>query len=383
MQPQVVGRDKDDGRVASPEDVRLWSLTSLAGGARGVVNLRWRPLLDGPLFGAFGSYGMNGSRTPRSRMASDLAKWCNHPDQKLVFEARPVQGEIGILVVPEVQEFDHLLNHEGQLATYASAMWGAYRGFFDHGIQADWVHVDDMDAYSALYFPYSIMFTAAQAERIADWVGRGGRLVCEACPGYFGDRGKVGTVQPNMGLDAVFGARERAVEFMPDIGERIAFTFDGRDVAGGGFRQSYRLAGGTARGDFPDGDAAVVEHDHGSGRTLLVGSHPSVAYFRTNGGSNGRYFADVFAWTGLEAHPRSSNPLVQARLHERGTQAVLWLVNPTREAQAGTLALGHRLASLVAGSKRWGADDAVFRDGAFSVPARDALVMELDRHEAP
>ena len=30
------------------------------------MNLRYRPLLDGPLFGAFGSYGMDGSRTPRS-----------------------------------------------------------------------------------------------------------------------------------------------------------------------------------------------------------------------------------------------------------------------------------------------------------------------------
>ena len=69
MQPQVLGRDKEDGRVAEPEDIRVWSLTSFAAGARGMLNLRYRPLLDGPLFGAFGSYGMDGSRTPRSDMA--------------------------------------------------------------------------------------------------------------------------------------------------------------------------------------------------------------------------------------------------------------------------------------------------------------------------
>ncbi|MGO7616645.1 beta-galactosidase, partial [Rhizobium ruizarguesonis] len=74
LQPQVIGRDKEDGRVVDPEDIRLWSITSLAGGARGVINLRWRPLLDGPLFGAFVSYGMDGSRTPRSDMASAMAK---------------------------------------------------------------------------------------------------------------------------------------------------------------------------------------------------------------------------------------------------------------------------------------------------------------------
>ena len=90
MQPQVLGRDKEDGRVADPEDIRVWTMTSFAGGATGVLNLRLRPLLDGPLFGAFGSYGMDGSRTPRSEMASRIAKWANAPEQR-----RAVRGAAG------------------------------------------------------------------------------------------------------------------------------------------------------------------------------------------------------------------------------------------------------------------------------------------------
>ena len=35
-----------------------------------MMNLRYRPLLNGPLFGAFGSYGMDGPHTPRSEVAS-------------------------------------------------------------------------------------------------------------------------------------------------------------------------------------------------------------------------------------------------------------------------------------------------------------------------
>src|SRR5690606_32717302 len=58
MQPQVLGRPRDDGRITRAEDVRLWNLTTLCGGARGIIYPRWRPLLDGPLFGAFGPYGM-------------------------------------------------------------------------------------------------------------------------------------------------------------------------------------------------------------------------------------------------------------------------------------------------------------------------------------
>ena len=30
MQPQVLGRDKEDGRVAEPEDIRVWTMTSFA-----------------------------------------------------------------------------------------------------------------------------------------------------------------------------------------------------------------------------------------------------------------------------------------------------------------------------------------------------------------
>ncbi len=264
LQPQVIGRDKEDGRVADPEDVRLWNMISLAGGARGLMCPRWRPLLDGPLFGAFGAYGMDGSRTPRSRMSSRIAKWANHPAQAALWKARPVRGEIGILVVPETQQFEFLLSFDRAEKPYPAAMWGAYRGFLDNGLQPDWVHIDDIADYDLLYFPYPIMLKAAQAAIIAGWVERGGTLIAEACPGYFGDRGHVGTVQPNSGLDRVFGVREDEVEFMPDIGGRIRFAFDGWPVNGGGLLQSYHLAGGTERGRFDDGGVAVVEHRHGA-----------------------------------------------------------------------------------------------------------------------
>lgn len=377
LQPQVLGRDKEDGRVAEPEDIRVWTMTSFAAGATGVLNLRWRPLLDGPLFGAFGSYAMDGSRTPRSDMASAIAKWANAPEQKEVFAARPVKGDIGLLVIPEAQAWDLLLNHRHRPETYAEAMWGAYRGFFDNGIQADWVHIDDIDAYETVYAPYPIMLTAAHAERLARWVEAGGTVISEACIGYFGDRGKVGIVQPNHGLDRVFGVREHEVEFMPDIGDRIRFTYAGRTVTGGGFLQSYTLEGGTERGRFADGRLAVVENTHGRGRTLLVGSHPGVGYFKTSCEANRSYFADVFTWTGSEQHVRLSNCAIQVRLHEGEAGKMLWVVNPTRETQRSTVTLASRYGTLRFGETYWAAGSARFRDGEVVLPPRDALVVRL------
>ncbi|MFE0757457.1 beta-galactosidase [Inquilinus sp. NPDC058860] len=377
LQPQVLGRDKEDGRVAEPEDVRLWTMTSFAAGATGVLNLRWRPLLDGPLFGAFGSYAMDGSRTPRSDMASAIARWANAPEQTGLFAARPVKGDIGLLVIPEAQAWDHLLNHRHCPDTYAEAMWGAYRGFFDNGIQADWVHIDDIDAYDTIYAPYPIMLTAAHAEKLARWVEGGGTLISEACIGYFGDRGKVGTVQPNHGLDRVFGAREHEVEFMPDIGDRIRFAYAGQTVTGGGFLQSYSLAGGTERGRFDDGRIAVVENTHGRGRTLLVGTHPGVGYFKSFSAANRSYFAEVFAWTGKEQHVRLSNGAMQARLHEGESGRVLWVVNPTREPQRSTVTLAARYGTLEIGTVHWAGEDARTQGDEVVVPPRDALVVRL------
>ena len=377
LQPQVLGRDKEDGRVMDPEDIRLLTMTSFAAGATGVLNLRFRPLLDGPLFGAFGSYGMDGSRTPRSDMASRIAKWANAPEQKALFEARPAKGDIALLVIPEAQAWDYLLNHTHRPETYREAMWGAYRGFLDNGLQPDWVHIDHIADYDTIYAPYPITLTGAHAKLLAEWVRAGGTLISEATPGYFGDRGKVGTAQPNHGLDRVFGAREHEVEFMPDIGDRIRFTYADQTITGGGFLQSYTLHGGTERGRFADGRIAVVEHASGEGRTLLVGTHPGIGYFKRESQAGRSYFAEVFAWTGKTRHVRLSNPAMQARLHVGDDGRVLWVVNPTRETQRATVALAPQHGTLGFGRTHWAGEGAQAVGNEVVVPPRDVLVVRL------
>lgn len=372
MQPQVLGHDKEDGRVMEPEDVRLLTMTSFSAGASGVLNLRYRPLLDGPLFGAFGAYGMDGSRTPRSDMQSAIAKWTNDDAQKPLFEATPVQGDIGILVIPEAQAWDYLLNHKHMPDTYKDAMFGAYRGFFDNGIQADWVHIEDIAKYERLYAPYPISMKAETAKALAAWVEQGGILISEATPGYFGDRGKVGTLQPHNGLDKVFGVREEEVEFMPDLGHLISFGFAGQTVRGGGFLQSYKLEGAKELGRFADGRLAVAEHAYGSGRTLLVGTHPGIAYFQKSEESNKAYFAAVLDWSGAKQRVVLSDNRLQARLHQAGERKTLWVLNPLREAVQLEVSVDGKPAQ--AAKAFWGEMSAA---GKVTVPPRDVVIVEL------
>jgi beta-galactosidase len=185
-----------------------------------------------------------------------------------------------------------------------------------------------------------------------------------------------------MGLDAVFGAREAEVEFMPDIGDRIRFTFAGLSLTGGGFLQSYQLAGGARRGDFDDGRLAVVEHHIRHGRTLLVGTHPSVGYHRTAAESGRRYFAECLAWAGKTQLLRSDNLRIQVRAHRGEGRTFLWFVNATRNTQRGRVALAGSTAAGRPGVFHWANEGAAFDGEHFVLPPRDALVVELLRPEA-
>ena len=112
------------------------------------------------------------------------------------------------------------------------------------------------------------MLKKSTADKLRDYVAKGGKLISEGCPGYFGDGGTVGTVQPNLGLDQLFGARETYVQFTPDLLDRLTLTVRDKQIGGAYFLQEYKLAGGQAVGQYANGHIAAVEHTSGSGKTL-------------------------------------------------------------------------------------------------------------------
>jgi beta-galactosidase len=375
LQPQVLNRPRSDGRIAAPEDLRLWHMLSFAAGARGLFYPRWRPLLDGPLFGAFGPYGMDGSRTARSRMASRIAHWAGAPEQADLWQAKPVRGEIGIVVVPESQRFAHA--QQGDTGLYAASVLGAYQGFFQHNIQADWVHLDDLDAYDLLYLPYPVMLPQAAAERLRAWVERGGTLISEGCPGYFDERGHVAPQQPGLGLAELFGAQESYVEFTPDLLGELTFMAHGRRAYGGTFLQAYRPTSGKSAGWYTDGRVAVVDHAYGQGRTRLIGTMPG-AGVAAHPDEPAPLFAELLAWAGAEPHVRCSAPGIQARLHAGEGKVFLWAVNPQPYPALAQLELGPAWRHLRPVGSRWG-NQATGDAEALSVTinSRDVAIIEL------
>lgn len=391
LAPQVLNKPRDEGRIASPEDIRYWSLVSFMAGATGMMYLRWRPLLDGSLFGAFGPYAMDGSRTPRSEMVSKVGRWANADEQTRLWASRPVQGEIGIVYVPETELYlfaqQPILNRNNWDAPslYAQALQGAYRGFWENNIQADWVHIDDIARYTRLYLPVPAMLSEATAAKLRDWVAAGGTLIAEGCPAYFGDHGHVGTVQPNYGLDEVFGARESYVEFTPDILTDLRLTIHDQPIWGGIFLQAYTPTTGTPVGWYEDGQVAAVENRYGQGRTLLIGTMPGAGHFAHPGtganlGPAAPFFAGLlkFGDQPQVQHVVSNDGRVKARLHAGAGGVYLWVANPTRRPVPVQLEVSTTGGDFMATRTLWGAEAACTgRHIELTAPARDVTVLAL------
>lgn len=371
MQPQLKGRAASDGRVPEKEDIRLWNLILMACGGRGILYTRFRPLLDGPLFGAFAPYDMDGGRTERSEMASKIAVWANRPEQKDLWRAHPACGDIHILFVPECETASFLLSQSGEEHMYPAALYGAYEGFYSQGIQADFVHIDDIEKAHILYFPFPLALSEEHAKRLAAWVKEGGTLIAESCPGFFTEYMHANAVQPVPELEALFGVRQRNAQFMPDLAVNVRFDLLGEEVRGGGFIQTYELKGAGELARY--GDAVIAARNRcGEGTAVLVGAAISLG-----GEDNHTFYGRLLKYLGASLPIRVSDHVVQARLHLDGTRRVLWVVNPGREEKKVCISLrdgGLPGRIYWAGGRILSADK---NEIEVSVGGRDAVVLEL------
>jgi beta-galactosidase len=375
MQPQVIHRPRNDGRIPDANDVRLWNLVSCAGGASGILYPRWRPLLDGPLFGAFGPFAMDGSATPRAEMAGTFARWANsHPE---VWKSHPVRGDIGLVFVPESELFNYV--QQGDTNFYAQSIRGAYQAFFDSNIQADFVALDDIAQYKIIYLPYPVMLSKETVAKLRAYVEAGGTLISEGLPAYFGDHGHAGKEQPNYGLDQVFGARESYVEFTPDLLDNLSLEVNGQHIEGRYFLQEFRTVGGRPAGRYLSGEVAAVANHFGKGNTLLVGTFPGAGYYLHHSPGAKAFFVNLLSSASLHPLIHNDNPATQARLHRGPGGTYLWITNPTRLSEVARVSVDDSSVSFISAEEIWGSHQPVVRGRQVTVtiPPRDGAVIAL------
>jgi beta-galactosidase len=309
-------------------------------------------------------------------MGSVIAKWANSPKTGDLFRSRPAKGDIGILFVPESEIAASLMPEP---ENYPQSARGAYMAFHDSNIQADFVHINDIDKHDFLYLPYPIMLSGATARKVTEWVERGGKLISEGTPGYFDERAHAGTVQPAQNLNRLFGAREKSVAFTPDLLENLTFRFGEMvGVSGGINRQSYTPEGGKPVGWYADGTVAAVENTFGKGRTLLIGTHPGAGYHRHHGSKTREFFSSLLAWAGREQNVKRTGDLA-VRLHTGDGGTYLWIINHKTTPAGIEIATARKLGNWRKADVLWGTTEVTAQGSIVkaTVPSLDAIVVRL------
>ena len=374
-------------QMSCPQNIRLDFMLTLAAGARGYMTPRWRPLLDGPLFGAFGWYGMDGSTTERSEMVAQLAKWCNDDNLASLWKAKPEKGEVAILILEESQIFGFIQSGISDYYNhyYGQCIQGAYEALLEANIQCDFVRMEDIGDYELLYLPYPLAIRDDAMEKLKSWIYDGGKLVAEGCYGYFDGHGHAHTTQPNRGYEEVFGCREKAVSFAPDRWNGLTFQVSNNnmgstDLVGGALcRQEFEVTSGRPIGHYEDGSVACVEHNYGKGSIRIVGTMPSYFYKKTPTQSTQNWFISILDLINKKQRIQVNHKQVIVRPWKGERDCYLWVVNQDEndlkvEIKLDTDTIEYKGIDLLKGS------GSVFdRQGTLSlkVLGRDASIIKL------
>ncbi|MDX2151404.1 MAG: beta-galactosidase [Bryobacteraceae bacterium] len=384
-------------REVTPGDLRVWTWSALARGAKGIHFYAWYPMSSGYESGGFGMIHLDGAITERAKAAGEIARVVDR-HQALFLAARPVRAQVAVIYNP----LAHFVGGRQRAAGYGGpqgevagierdSLLGIYRALWGRSTPIDYVHANDLRVeqlreYKLVYVPYSPMLPSKAAAVLRQYVQGGGTLVAEARVGWNDERGLASPRVPGLGLDEIFGCRETAVEAAEKGRAAIRWKSGalpglppGATLAGRWFAETLEpLHGNTeVAGEFENGKPAAVISRYGQGRTLLVGSYLSAAYQAGPSEAGQQFFTGLLAWAGVENRVPVRSGDVEVRLLEAGQDLVLFVLNHSlteTAAELGPLPGGPYTAEDLGGGRQVELEGARLR---VRVPAQDAAAIRL------
>ncbi len=354
--------------TVTPDDLRIWTWSALARGAKGINYYAWYPMSTGYESGGFGLNNLDGTVTERARVAGSIAQVVDR-NQPLFLNARPPKAEVAIVYNP----LAHFVGGRQRAAAYGGpqgevvgierdSLLGMHRALFPLNVPLDYVHVntlslEELTQYKLVVFPYPLMFPEASARALADYVREGGTLVAEARLGWNNERGRASDRIPGMQLWEVMGCREAAIETAPRGQAAIRFAGgvlpgvqDGEVLPTRWFKETLEPLSDSAKvvARFEDGAAAAVMSTYGKGRTLMLGSYVSSAYQTNPTPEAARFFAGLLEWAGVTLPVAVDGSPLEARHTESGEAAVLFLFNHGAGPAQSTVSLRRPAGEYVA-----------------------------------
>ena len=356
----------------TPEDHRIWVLSSLATGAKGIFAYAYYPMLSGYESGGYGLVNLDGSLTVRAVELGKLAKLID-ANGIILSKARPVKSEIALLYNPLSQMVGGT-RRTGTEDGHINSLIGYYRFLSDQNIPVDFIHRIDLESgdlsqYKLIIVPYALMFNRQAAEGLKEFIKRGGYVLSEARLAWNDERGYSSTVIPGLGLSKVFGVRESQVKTLPKVPimlvdnshPAMAHLKANSIITGSLFAESLEPLkdNKSARilATFEDSTPCIVTSDYGRGHTMFIGSFIAMANSRgslwdqstqrlvvqdsANKNVN-KFLLGMVDWAkisrpfNVEQSGQTGNPLV-VRLHEYPDGQILYVLNHGKTREKATI----------------------------------------------
>ncbi len=368
--------------TVTPEDLRVWTWSAIARGAKGINYYAWYPMSSGYESGGYGLIQLDGTITERSRAAGAIARLVDR-QQRLFLEARPASAQVAIVYNPLVymvggRQRPVTPGPQSEVAGIErNSMLGVYRALFPTSVPVDFIHIDQLSPeatrrYKLIYVPFPLMIPERSAEQLAEYVRAGGALVAEARLGWNNERGWASEIIPGLGLHRVMGCRETAVQTV--AGLRAELVWSDTEVAGmkPGDKLPGRLYEETLEPLAPQarvvarwasGAPAAVASSFGRGKTLMLGSYLGAAYEGEKAPAAQRFFAGLLEWAAVERPVEVSGGQVEVRVLEAGRETLLLAFNHQAGAQEPTIKLRAPGGEYAASDLVTGQPVAVTREG--------------------
>jgi beta-galactosidase len=360
-------------------DLRTWTWSALARGAKGINFYAWYPMSTGYESGGYGLIQLDGTVTERARTAGEIARVVDR-NQELFLRARPPRAEVAIVYNP----LSHMVGGREQSASPVAAqgevssierdsLLGIYRALFPTNVPVDFVHIDRLhgaiNQYKLVLLPYPLMIPQQAAAEFAEYVRQGGALVSEARLAWNNERGHASEIIPGLGLHEVTGCREAAVHMTPNgrtelqwIVNDIAGLHEGDRLPGALYEETLEPApGARVIARFADGDPAAVAANFGRGKSLTLGTYLAVAYEHHRDAAAQKFLVGLLDWAGV-SRPLAVTGGAEVRWLESGDERLLFAFNHEDHAIEPSITL----------RGEWSGVDLV-SGGAVSSPFRKTL----------
>jgi beta-galactosidase len=344
--------------TVTPDDLRVWTWSALARGAKGINFYAWYPMSSGYESGGFGLIELDGTITERARAAGEIARVVDR-NQELFLKAHPPRAEVAIVYNP----LSHMVGGrqaasspvlaQGEVASIErDSMLGIYRALFPSNVPVDFIHIDRLHGaigqYKLVLLPYPLMIPQAAAAELAGFVRNGGALVSEARLAWNNERGRASEIIPGLGLHEITGCRESAVQMIPTGRTELRWTandvaglHDGDRLPGTLYEETLEPLGPSARvvARFANGDPAAVVSSFGRGKTLTLGSYIGVAYEHHRDDAARRFFDSLLDWAGVTRPIGVTGGDAEVRLLETTDGLILFAFNHQDKATGPAIKL--------------------------------------------